>query len=671
MEADRGISDRGWTRWIVALTLVVLALALPGSALASGGAPSYVGQFAGPSNAGSDTFDPATGDLYVVNSGENRVGIFSGGVEIGEFGSTGSGNGQFQTPDGIVFDPVNGDVYVADQGNNRIEAFDPSGRYLFQFGTLGSGPGQFNDPVDIAVDPSSGQLYVSDLQNVRVEKFTPDGTYLGQFGGTTGTGPGQFLSTNDLAVDPSTGDVYVADYCARIEIFSSTGTYLSEFETSPAYQCPVQTTGIVTVLPPDADLPAAIAFDPSTGQLYVGVYPSGEIQIYDPSGALVTAFAGTGSGPGQLAGIANGQAFDPGSGLLYVDTSGSVDEFGPAGVGTSLTIDNVPADITTRATGASGAVVHYATPTASAPGEALTPTISCAPASGSLFSIGTTTVTCTAVDSDNAPAQIQRTFSVTVTENELAISTPADVTVPATSPQGATVRYLLPTVTDGADTNPPAPSCTPASGSTFPIGTTTVKCTASAADADNSPVSSSFAVTVTKLPSTLVVAPQLVVLPLPHGVGLFEAAATLSNNGQPVSGEAVAFSVGGTPLCSAVTGAGGVASCGLSLTGELQVLTANSYSAAFAGDATYLPSEASVQAVQLGDVARAASAGGHPATVLGARLTRGQELYAVLVPRRGGAGGLRRELRHRVTPGHYVLAVRVGHRWVRRTITVR
>jgi hypothetical protein len=63
------------------------------------------------------------------------------------------------------------------------------------------------------------------------------------------------------------------------------------------------------------------------------------------------------------------------------------------------------------------------------------------------------------------------------------------------APAGATVTYALPTVTD-EDVTPPTPRCTPVSGSTFPFGTTTVNCTVKDTDDTNSPVSTSFTVTV-------------------------------------------------------------------------------------------------------------------------------------------------------------------------------
>src|SRR5262249_28725869 len=52
-----------------------------------------------------------------------------------------------------------------------------------------------------------------------------------------------------------------------------------------------------------------------------------------------------------------------------------------------------------------------------------------------------------------------------------------DITVDATSPSGAVVTYTSPATHDDVDGDGIA-TCTPASGSTFEIGTTTVTCTA-------------------------------------------------------------------------------------------------------------------------------------------------------------------------------------------------
>ena len=78
----------------------------------------------------------------------------------------------------------------------------------------------------------------------------------------------------------------------------------------------------------------------------------------------------------------------------------------------------------------------------------------------------------------------------------LSIAKPGSIITDATSPSGATVTYSLPAVTDPDATTPPAAVCTPPSGSTFAIGTTTVTCTATDSKDINSPVSTTFTVTV-------------------------------------------------------------------------------------------------------------------------------------------------------------------------------
>jgi hypothetical protein len=72
---------------------------------------------------------------------------------------------------------------------------------------------------------------------------------------------------------------------------------------------------------------------------------------------------------------------------------------------------------------------------------------------------------------------------------------PADQTVNATSPNGAAVAYTPPTVVD-EDSSLPTATCSPASGTTFAIGVTTVTCTVSAAGDLNSPWSQTFTVNV-------------------------------------------------------------------------------------------------------------------------------------------------------------------------------
>jgi hypothetical protein len=155
-----------------------------------------------------------------------------------------------------------------------------------------------------------------------------------------------------------------------------------------------------------------------------------------------------------------------------------------------------PANITADATGPSGATVTYPLPAVTDPDDATPPTAVCTPPSGSVFPIGTTKVTCTATDADDLNSPVSTTFTITVKGTGLAIAQPANITTDATGPSGATVTYPLPAVTDPDNLTPPTAVCKPASGSLFPIGTTTVTCTATDDNDVITSVSTTFTITV-------------------------------------------------------------------------------------------------------------------------------------------------------------------------------
>ena len=71
---------------------------------------------------------------------------------------------------------------------------------------------------------------------------------------------------------------------------------------------------------------------------------------------------------------------------------------------------------------------------------------------------------------------------------------PGDVSLTTNDPNGTTLTYTRPTATDIVDGAPDV-QCSPVSGSTIPVGDTTVTCTA--ADASGNTASASFAAHVT------------------------------------------------------------------------------------------------------------------------------------------------------------------------------
>lgn len=102
--------------------------------------------------------------------------------------------------------------------------------------------------------------------------------------------------------------------------------------------------------------------------------------------------------------------------------------------------------------------------------------VDCAPASGSTFGIGDTTVSCTATDVDDNTATAE--FIVRVgDEEDPAIVSPGDQTVRSAGPGARPLTYRMPTASDNSLSV--AVVCDPASGTPFTVGATTVVCAAS------------------------------------------------------------------------------------------------------------------------------------------------------------------------------------------------
>jgi hypothetical protein len=149
----------------------------------------------------------------------------------------------------------------------------------------------------------------------------------------------------------------------------------------------------------------------------------------------------------------------------------------------------LPANLTREATGSSGAAVTF-NATANDIVDGSVP-VTCAPLSGATFAVGTTAVNCSA--SDAAGNSASGSFDVTVQDTTAPVLTlPANITTNATSASGAVVNFTATAndVVDGAR----AVNCSPASGSTFPVGTTTVNCSSN--DTRGNTRTGSFTVTV-------------------------------------------------------------------------------------------------------------------------------------------------------------------------------
>jgi gliding motility-associated-like protein len=169
-----------------------------------------------------------------------------------------------------------------------------------------------------------------------------------------------------------------------------------------------------------------------------------------------------------------------------------------------------------------GAVVAYVAPVGAdnCPGQ--TTSLIVGQASGTVFPIGTTTVTYEVVDASLNTAQCS--FTVTVNDSQLpTIACPADINVSNDlGVCGATINYVTPVGNDNCPGSITTMTAGLATGSVFPIGTTLV--TYEVVDASSNSASCSFNVTVNDTENPTIVCPADIIVA--NDVGLCGASIT-------------------------------------------------------------------------------------------------------------------------------------------------
>ncbi len=242
---------------------------------AFGSSGSGNGQFNHPADV---AIDPE-GHLWVPDRSNNRLQEFSAtGEFMNSLGSSGSGNGQFSAPKSIAFAP-DGSFWVADSGNNRLQKFNSKGEFVKAVGSAGSGNGQFSGPEGIAID-AEGNLWVSDTYNYRIQKLSSAGEFIKV------VNPGGMGSIEPTGIDVAKGNVWVTDWAGnRVVELTEAGALVRSFGTAG--------TGNEQFNRPDAVTVAA-------GTVWIGDQNNSRIQGFSESGEYVRKFGTAGSGAGQF-----------------------------------------------------------------------------------------------------------------------------------------------------------------------------------------------------------------------------------------------------------------------------------------------------------------------------------------------------------------------------------
>lgn len=157
-----------------------------------------------------DVVQDSQGYFYVAEMGEfDRIQKFSPeGKPILQWGSHGSGRGEFSRPESLAVDEKD-QIWVADACNHRIQVFDSDGNLLRIWGSEGKAPGKLYYPYDLVLGEDD-TVYICEYGNHRVQKFTRDGRRSLGCWGTQGRGEGQLNHPWALARD-SRGKIYVLD----------------------------------------------------------------------------------------------------------------------------------------------------------------------------------------------------------------------------------------------------------------------------------------------------------------------------------------------------------------------------------------------------------------------------------------------------------------------------
>lgn len=446
------------------------------------GVPTKLTTGDAPISVAADDLDGnGSADLAVANRLSGDVSVFlndgSGGFSAGIPYT--AGNQPFGVAIGDVDGDHSNDLVVANRVSDSISVL------------INDGDGAFGHPIDYPAGDGPFALAIGDLdhdgdRDVVVAAFEGDRVMVlrnaggGIFGTpdvyTAGNGP-QSIALGDLKEDTHL-DIAAANFFSdSASVLFGNGLGLFTPQTPFGGGDGPKSIALGDV-DGDGHLDLAIAASendtvsvlPGDGQGGFGTFetfPAGD----NPSSIVVSELNGSG-----LPDVVVADAFGE---VVSVLLNQSVPD-------TTAPTITTPGDISVDTTAPAGAAVAYNVSVSDDRDKF--PSIVCVPASGSTFPVGETTVNCSGLD--HAGNTSTASFKVTVNLLDTTaptITTPGNIVVDTPSAGGAVVTYAA-TAEDDRDDSPSL-DCVPPSGSVFPIGLTTVNCTAKDDAGNNSTAS--------------------------------------------------------------------------------------------------------------------------------------------------------------------------------------
>ncbi len=205
-------------------------------------------------------YDPATGDVFVTNSGTNNVSVLYGNLSapIAEIFTD-------IAPMGVAYDPANGFVYVANSGSDNVSVIN--GTTLSVVGAVEVG----DDPIGVAVNASTGDVYVADSGSDAVTTISGvSNSVVASVG--VGTAP------YGVVVDNATGDVYVTNSdSGNLSVLNPGGTGVIAtittvgggnlegvtYDWDDGYVWAADGETVLMISPANESVAAVVQFDPS------------------------------------------------------------------------------------------------------------------------------------------------------------------------------------------------------------------------------------------------------------------------------------------------------------------------------------------------------------------------------------------------------------------------